>query len=79
MLYVLEEKREGKVSKTYKREKVYPYWKKVERDQFDKERGFNLCPICEKDSCEYLIDLDEGEETSIKERCKNGCFVVSIP
>ncbi len=56
--------------------KKYPYWKNIERDEFDKERGFNLCPICEKDSVESLVDLDdEGEETITRERCKNGCYI----
>jgi len=59
-----------------KMNKKYPYWEDVERDDYDKKKGYQLCPHCGKDSVEHLIDLDdEDEETVTRERCKNGCYI----
>lgn len=49
-------------------------WIKVKRDNYDIEKGHNLCPKCNKDTLEKLVD--DGYD--IKERCSNGCFIFNF-
>ena len=46
-------------------------WIKVVRDDLDKKKGYQLCPICGGDTLEILQD----EEHTYQERCIKGCYI----
>lgn len=46
-------------------------WKKYKRTKLDKEKGYELCPKCKKDTLSHLI---EGGEI-IAEKCNKGCYI----
>lgn len=48
-----------------------PKWEKIIRDEIDIREGYDLCPICKKDTLERLVQ----DDVTIKERCSEGCYV----
>ena len=55
-----------------------PGWYPVHRDKVDIKNGYNLCPKCKQETCEYYMDWSEenpDQLIQIKERCTQGCFV----
>ena len=50
-------------------------WEKYERDDLDKKKGWMLCPKCEGDTVEYLIDTDDELAPHYAERCSEGCYM----
>lgn len=51
-------------------------WGKVIRGTSDIRNGYQLCPICKKDTLEILVKTSKSEYPDVlQERCSKGCYV----